>query len=248
MSELMGGQRRNRAPVLWMLATGTLPEDNEEAKVKMDEGFSAFKIKVGGSNIDNDIDRARKIRDIAGNKIQISADANQAWSLEEGKKFAESAGAFLDFIEQPVMGNNLEGMAEIALVSRAPIGADEGLHSLDDISRHREMGSASGGSLKMIKLGGVLKALNATKLCDSLDMKVNLAGKVCESSIGSAAVSHLAATAAQIDWGLSITNQYAKIDLVKNPISVLNGEVCVPEGYGLGVEVDEDKVLSLART
>ena len=60
MSELMGGQRRNRAPVLWMLATGTLPEDNEEAKVKMDEGFSAFKIKVGGSNIDNDIDRARK--------------------------------------------------------------------------------------------------------------------------------------------------------------------------------------------
>ena len=248
MSELMGGQRRNRAPVLWMLATGTLPEDNEEAKVKMDEGFSAFKIKVGGSNIDNDIDRARKIRDIAGNKIQISADANQAWSLEEGKKFAESAGAFLDFIEQPVMGNNLEGMAEIALVSRAPIGADEGLHSLDDISRHREMGSASGGSLKMIKLGGVLKALNATKLCDSLDMKVNLAGKVCESSIGSAAVSHLAATAAQIDWGLSITNQYAKIDLVKNPINVLNGEVCVPEGYGLGVEVDEDKVLSLART
>ena len=164
MSELMGGQRRNRAPVLWMLATGTLPEDNEEAKVKMDEGFSAFKIKVGGSNIDNDIDRARKIRDIAGNKIQISADANQAWSLEEGKKFAESAGAFLDFIEQPVMGNNLEGMAEIALVSRAPIGADEGLHSLEDISRHQEMGSASGGSLKMIKLGGVLKALNATKL------------------------------------------------------------------------------------
>ena len=100
----------------------------------------------------------------------------------------------------------------------------------------------------MIKLGGVLKALNATKLCDSLGMKVNLAGKVCESSIGSAAVSHLAATAAQIDWGLSITNQYAKIDLVKNPINVLNGEVCVPEGYGLCVEVDEDKVLSLART
>ena len=139
-------------------------------------------------------------------------------------------------------------MAEIALVSRAPIGADEGLHSLDDISRHQEMGSASGGSLKMIKLGGVLKALNAAKLCDSLDMKVNLAGKVCESSIGSAAVSHLAATATQIDWGLSITNQYAKIDLVKNPINVLNGEVCVPEGYGLGVEVDEDKVISLART
>ena len=61
-------------------------------------------------------------------------------------------------------------------------------------------GAASGGSLKPLKMGvgGVLTAGN---LMDSLKMKVNLAGKVAESSIGSAAIAHLAVTLPRLDWG-----------------------------------------------
>ncbi|MEE2745430.1 MAG: enolase C-terminal domain-like protein [Pseudomonadota bacterium] len=248
MSELIGGTRRDKTPVLWMLAVGKLEEDSDEAKQKLDEGFAAFKIKVGGKSVASDIDRSQAIRNIAGGHIQISADANQAWSLSEAKQFVEAAGEFLDFVEQPVMGNNLKGMAEISKSSDALIGADEGLHCLDDITRHKEMGSAAGGSLKMIKLGGVLKALEAAELCNSLGMKVNLAGKICETSIGSAAISHLASSVPQIDWALSITNQYAGTDIVKNPVRVLNGEIYAPDGYGLGVEVDEEKLLSIAQS
>ena len=92
-----------------------------------------------------------------------------------------------------------------------------------------------------------MKALKAAELSDQVGMKVNLAGKICETSIASAAVSHLAAAIPQIDWGLSITNQYAATDIVKEPISILNGNVSVPSGYGLGVEMDEVSLERLSK-
>ena len=206
---------------------------------KKTKEISVGKIKVGGNPINEDVSRVEAIRKIVGKSRQLSADANQSWERTEAIRFVEGVSGLLDFIEQPVMGNDLDGMKSIAQASSTPIGADEGLHSISDIVSHKESGAAAGGSLKMIKLGGVMKALTAAELSDQVGMKVNLAGKICETSIASAAVSHLAATIPQIDWGLSITNQYAATDIVKEPISILNGNVSVPSGYGLGVEMDE---------
>ena len=242
MSELLGGAKRAEIPVLLLLAAGNLEADSQEAKVKLEEGFRSFKIKVGGNPLDEDVSRVKEIRKIVGRSSQLSVDANQAWNPEEAIEFVERASEFLDFVEQPVMGNDLEGMKQIAEASNAPIGADEGLHSISDIVLHKERGAASGGSLKMIKLGGVLKALKAAELSNQMEMSVNIAGKICETSVSSAAVVHLAAAIPQIDWGLSITNQYAATDIVKEPIKILNGSVAAPPGTGLGVEIDENRL------
>jgi len=247
MSELLGGVKRSKIPVLLLLADGKLDADREEAQLKLDEGFQSFKIKVGGNPINEDVSRVEEIRKIVGKSRQLSVDANQAWERTEAIRFVERVSGLLDFIEQPVMGNDLDGMKSIAQASSAPIGADEGLHSISDIMAHKESGAAAGGSLKMIKLGGVTKALKAAELSDQVGMKVNLAGKICETSISSAAVSHLAAAIPQIDWGLSITNQYAAVDIVKEPVGILNGNVSVPSGYGLGVEMDEVSLERLSK-
>ena len=247
MSELLGGAKRTKIPVLWLLAAGNLEADSKEAKVRLEEGFRSFKIKVGGNPLDEDVSRVKEIRKIVGRSSQLSVDANQAWNLEEAITFVEQASEFLDFVEQPIMGNDLEGMKQIAEASNAPIGADEGLHSISDIVLHKERGAASGGSLKMIKLGGVLKALKAAELSNQMEMSVNLAGKICETSVASAAVVHLAAAIPQIDWGLSITNQYAATDIVTEPIKIVNGSIEAPLGLGLGVEVDENRVKQHAK-
>ena len=239
MSDLLGGTKRKRLPVLWMLASGKFEADCNEAQQKAENGFRSFKIKVGSGEVSNDIERAKKIREILGSSVQISADANQAWDIESAIQFTKNIGDCLDFIEQPINGSNLTGMAEISKISSSPIGADEGIHSLSDIYLHKEKTAAAGGSLKMIKLGGVVKAQKAAKVSTSLDMKVNLAGKICETSISSAAVTHLAASVPAIEWGLSVTNQYAASDIVKNPIKIIEGSITVPSGYGLGIEVDE---------
>ena len=64
-------------------------------------------------------------------------------------------GSGLGFFEQPVAAEDLAGMAQVAAATDIAIGADEGIHSLDDIVRHRERKAARGVSLKAIKLGGI---------------------------------------------------------------------------------------------
>ena len=246
VAELLGSVRRSSIPVLWMLASGKLDEDIADSKQKLDEGFKSFKIKVGSNPIDQDIDRAINVRELVGEDVQLSSDANQGWNKEEAIDFVVGVGDALSFIEQPILGSDVDGMADIQKSTVVPIGADEGIHSIKDIEYHKEKGAAQGGSLKMIKLGGVTKAYEAACLCEELGMNVNMAGKVAESSISSAAVMHISAAAPSLNWGLSITKQYVAKDLVHNPVIIKSGQALLPEGFGLGVEVNEDVVQELA--
>jgi len=141
---------------------------------------------------------------------------------------------------------DLEGMTKVARASRVPIGADEGLHSMEDLRRHHAAG-VQGGSLKTIKLGGMKPVMDAARLCQSLGLKVNLACKMAESGIAAAAMAHIAAAVPAIDWGVSLTNPYLADDVLKQPLNMAGGHVEVPSGSGLGIEVDEAKVRRYAR-
>ena len=99
-----------------------------------------------------------------------------------------------------------------------------------------------GGSLKLIKLGSAQGVMEGAKLMQSLSMSVNLAGKTADTSIASAAISHLAVSLPTLEWDASVTNQYLTDDIVKNPIPVVNGHIITPDGPGLGIEVDESKI------
>jgi len=118
---------------------------------------------------------------------------------------------------------------------------DESIHSLADIEAVKRAG-AKGISLKLIKLGGFRGAFAAGTLCKKFDLKINVAAKIAESSIGTAAAVHLACAVPNVDWGVSLTNFYLAEDLVKQPLAIKDRFVSLPDGYGLGVEVDEAAV------
>lgn len=238
--ELLGGKRRSRIPLLRMIGSGNVTADMEEARKCKAEGYVAFKVKVGVNPPAVDAERTIKVCEVLGNDVLICADANQGWSVEEAVAYVKAvAHTSLAFFEQPIAGDDVDGMATVARASRVPIGCDEGLHSTYDLIRHHETGAAQGGSLKTIKLGGMRPVCEAADLCEKLGMKVNLACKIAESSIATAAMLHIAAAIPSIDWGVSLSSQYLAADLVKQPIPSENGWMRVPEGPGLGIEVDE---------
>ncbi len=241
--DLLGGRARQEAVVLTMVAGGNPASEIDDAKRQRDAGFRAFKVKVGGAEPERDLERAAAVRAVAGAKARVSADANQGYSRSEALGFAEGAAqARLDFMEQLVASSDLEGMAACAAATSVPLGADEGFHSLDDIRRHRDAGAAAGGSLKTIKLGGALGVVEAARVMQDLDMHVNLAGKLAETGISSAAIAHLAVALPQLDWDVSVTNQYLVDDIVRDPITIRDGVVRPPERPGLGIVLDETKL------
>jgi muconate cycloisomerase len=247
---LFGAKLRNRIAVLAVIGSTDEAADLREARERWAAGYRAFKIKVGLAAPEADAARTsavcRMLKQSAaagGETCLVSADANQGFGIDEALRYAAALGdCGLDFFEQPVHAHDLDGMARVAAATPVPIGADEGIHSLDDIERHHARKAAAGVSLKAIKLGGVRALHEACRLCDRLGMKVNLSCKTGESSIASAAALHLAATAPALAWGLTLTNTGLAEDVTTAPLRIEAGHVVVPDRPGLGIEVDEARV------
>jgi muconate cycloisomerase len=240
---LIGERCRSRAAILAVIGGGDLAGDLVDAGKKKAEGFTAFKIKVGVETPARDAQRTRQICAILGPDALISADANQGFSTEAAIAYVRAvAGAGLDFFEQPVRCDDLAGMAAVAAASAIAVGADEGIHALDDIRRHHEREAARGVSLKAIKLGGLRAVVAAARLCDRLGMQVNVSCKTGESSVACAAALHVAAVIPGIAWGLTLTNAGLRADVTPHPIRIERGHAEILDRPGLGIEVDQDMV------
>jgi L-alanine-DL-glutamate epimerase-like enolase superfamily enzyme len=240
---LLGGKKRSRLPLLGVIGGGDRDGDLREAETKKADGVTAYKIKVGVDTPEADAARARAICAALGPGLLISADANQGYSVEEALRFVRAMdGAGLDFFEQPVMADDLSGMAQFAAATSIAIGADEGIHSLDDIRRHHEMKAARGVSLKAIKLGGLRALVRAGRLCESLGMSVNISCKTGESSVACAAALHVACVIPTIAWALTLTHGGLREDITTQPLPTSPSHAECLDRPGLGVEVDEDRV------
>jgi len=239
--DLVARPRRNGVKPMWLLGNKTADEDVAEAHRKQKEGFDFFKLKIGVKPLAKEIAIAFALRE-ALPKTPLCADANCGLTLANARSYVEKTRkARLVFVEQPLAYDDVEGLKKLARGTKVPIGVDEGIHSFADIETSAKAG-AGGVSLKLIKLGGIIAAIEAGKLCRRLGLSVNIAAKIAESSISSAAALHLACTVPKADWGVSLTHFYLAEDIVRRPLALAGGLVALPEGSGLGVEVDEAAV------
>jgi muconate cycloisomerase len=242
LAELIGGARRRAVAPMWLLGNPTPEEDIAQAHAKHAQGFSFFKLKIGTKPVAAEIAATLKLRAALGAAMPLCADANCGLTFADATRYLEGtrdAGPL--FVEQPLAHDDLDALARLTRLSPTPIGADEGIHSLADIEAHARCG-AGGVSLKLIKLGGMSAAIEAAQLCDRLGLAVNIAAKIAESSIASAAAIHLACAVPAADWGVSLTHFYLADDIVKMPPRINSGLVALPSGPGLGIEVDDAAV------
>jgi muconate cycloisomerase len=240
---LLGTKKRSRIPLLGVIGGGDLDGDLRDAESKKSAGVTAYKIKVGIDTPENDAARTRQICKVLGDGMLISADANQGYSVDQALTYVRAVnGSGLDFFEQPVAGDELAGMAKVAAATDIAIGADEGIHSLDDIKRHHDSKAARGVSLKAIKLGGIGAMTKAGELCDRLGMSVNISCKTGESSVACAAALHVASVIPNIGWALTLTHLGLAEDVVRSPLPTGKGYAESPDRPGLGIDVDEDRV------
>ena len=178
---------------------------------------SALQLKVGVKPLATEIATAIAVRKALGPDLPVCADANCGFSHDAARHYlAATEEAGLLFLEQPFSPDDIKGLAALARTAPIAIGADEGIHSLGDIEAHAAAG-AGGVSLKLIKLGGFGAALAAGALCKRLGLAVNIAAKMSESSLASAATVHLACAVENIDWGTS--HFYLAEDIVRQPLA-----------------------------
>lgn len=130
----------------------------EDAKKAYDEGKYILKVKVG-NDVLHAVDVIRKIaKELL--HVQILVDANQAWTLEDSLIFIKNMqDVKIELIEQPVIAADLDGLKKITEASAIPILADEAVFTLVDVKKVIESKSADMINIKLMKCGGVTKAI-----------------------------------------------------------------------------------------
>lgn len=249
VASLLGGAVRTSFPVLWPLGTGTAEDDRRVIDEKAAEGFASFMLKMGDRPIADEIARVEALEKHYGTQFSWIADANQGWSFEEASAFLSGvAGSGIAFVEQPVAARDREGMARLARNTALPISADESLLGLDEAAELARLGSAGIFSIKSSKNGGPLRAQRIAAVAEAFGIRCYM-NSMLEFGVTQAASIHHAATVRNLVEGVGHAFM-STLRLAEDPTDfssfVRDGVARLPEGDGLGVQVDEAHVRRLA--
>ena len=236
---LIGGMHRDSVAPLWLIGTQSVKTDIDEAIIRFDQGYRFFKIKLGVKTLEQDIESTLALRSTLGNEVRLCGDANTGYSCNEAIEFAKAvAPANFEYLEQPFAKDNINDLRELIKLNIVQVGLDESITSSQDILKYSAE-NISGVSLKTLKLGGISGVIAAGNICESLNLQINLSGKIAESGIASAALLQLSAVLNNVNWGVSPSHLYLAEDIVKNTPAPRNGAYTIPKTPGLGIEVDE---------
>jgi muconate cycloisomerase len=243
LADLFGGALREDLLPMYLLGNPKVEDDIAEARRELAAGWRFFKLKIGIKHPLEEAEAAVEVRRCLGPEVALCADANTGMTFADARLFAQRAReANLMFIEQPLPGDDFDGMAALARACETPLNGDESIGSVADLRMLHRMGAIQGANIKTIKLGGVGPAVQAMSACDTLGLSINLACKVAESSIAAAAVAQLGCLAPNLDWGLNVTQHYLAEDVCDMPVPIVRGTLRRPAGAGLGVQVSESRV------
>lgn len=185
-----------------------------------------YKIKVG---MEGDIETVKAIRKETGARLRV--DANGGWSFQEAKeKISVLADLGVELVEQPLPPGKNEEMKELFRISPLPLIADEGCVHEEDVLKCP--GMFHGVNIKLTKCSGITPARRMIEKARELGLSVML-GCMNESTIGSAAIAHLAPLCDYLDMDgpLLLTEDLA------TGLSYDQGRVKVSGAPGLGIEL-----------
>lgn len=143
-----------------------------------------YKIKLGTPE---DVEIVRALR--AHTDAVFRIDANCAWKADDAIRYSRHlAGLGVEFLEQPLAADDLDGMAKLRAHSALPLIADESCIREEDVSRCADY--FHGINIKLTKCGGITPALRMIREARSLGLQV-MTGSMNESSVGTSAVAQL---------------------------------------------------------
>ncbi len=137
----------------------------ENVRRSLDQGFGAFKLKVGGS-LERDLQRARGLRDLVGRDAAIMLDANQQWSLPAAIPACRELGSINPFwIEEPTHPDDIQAHRKLA-EKIAPLSLALGEHVPNRVvfKNYLEAGCVAFLQPDCTRLGGISEFLTVSLL------------------------------------------------------------------------------------
>ena len=257
---LLGGQQRDRIRVYSWIG-GDRPADSARmAKDCADRGFTA--VKMNGTEemqfvdthdkVDAVLERVQAIRDTLGPNFGIAVDFHGRVHRPMAKVLARELDAFdLMFIEEPVLSEHAEALRDIANHCATPIALGERLFSHWDFKRILEAGYVDILQPDPSHSGGITETRKIAAMAEAYDVAIALhcpLGPIAlAANLQLDAVCYNAFIQEQ-SLGIHYNTTNDLLDYLVDPsvFAYRDGHVAIPQGPGLGIEVNEDRVREMA--
>jgi len=214
---------------------GEMPrtETVEAAEAAVSDGFDCLKCKVGSRPVDEDVARLRAVRDAVGDSVELRADANGAWSVEDAEYALDALGDVgVSYVEQPLPADDLAGHTNLR-GGPVDVALDESLaeHSVDEIFGEL---AADVLVIKPMVVGGPDRAREIAMQAREVGVDPVISTTV-DAVVGRTGAVHVAASIPDVrPCGLATASLLAE-DLSADPASVTDGAIEVPQDKGLGL-------------
>jgi len=243
VTELLGGftDRMRVAHMVGFDETDAMVD--EALRVRQDYGITTFKVKVGRRPISRDITAFRALRNALGDEADLYIDGNRGWTAEESLRVLRALNdAGVLFAEELCPADDIVGRRWLAQHSGVPLYGDESVSRPADVTREVLAGSVSGVSIKTAR-SGFTHAQRIHHLCEGLGVPVLIGnqvdsqlGTMCSAAFG-AAYEATSQRAGELSNFLDIAD-----DLLADQLSITEGTLRAPEGPGLGISIDPEKL------
>ncbi len=242
--KLFGGAMRNEIDYFYYLHWADRNVMGLQCRDGVERGYNVFYLKIG---VDEEAEEEMisAVRDAIGPNRKIRLDVNQSWSIPQATRLLNSwhENYVIDFVEAPVPIDPVENMIDLKRQVRTPIAVNEGLWREADAMRLIRSRCADYLCISQYWVGSLRRF-------QTIIQAANLEGQlICKHTHGeygltAAAGQHMMLAAPNACDGHQQTAQMMENDILTERIPITNGPKWgLIDGPGLGVEVDEDKLM-----
>jgi L-alanine-DL-glutamate epimerase-like enolase superfamily enzyme len=249
VANLLGGRKRDVVPGIPVILVTDLVDVAEKLRRFINDGFKHIKLKFSG-DFAGDLELLREVRRLTGDDFTICADSNLGYktladAVEAAKAFEEYD---LSIWEDPLAGE-LNEYAQLRETTTIAIMVDEYARSLYDLKNVLENKAADIINLHPNQQGGLCLALKMKDLADGHNIPVSVGG--CGLlGISTAAFQSLSSVIG-LEYPCGDLGGYydhgIDICLTRNPYPIRDGCITIPDGVGLGVDVDLGKLEAISQ-
>jgi len=245
LSQMWDRPRGGPLTLSWTVNARTLEEAEAVIDTGHERGYSNFNIKVA-PDPKFDVQLARLVRQRAP-KGFLWADANGGYDDDSALAVAPKlADAGADVLESPLRPNHISGYQALKKQGALPILMDEGVVSPVELSEFIRLKMLDGVAMKPSRCGGLFYARRQIELL--LDAGLMWLGSgLTDPDISMAGALALYGAYGQKKPVALNGPQFLTADVLAKPLDIKGDTAMVPDGPGLGVEVDESKVVKLMK-
>jgi galactonate dehydratase len=259
--QLLGGQVRDRIRVYAWVGGDRPDAIVASAKAAIDGGFKATKMNITEemqivdtmATVDKAVERMASLREAVGNKLDIAVDFHGRVHAPMARVLIKALEPYSPFfIEEPVLSEQLEAMAELRKNTHIPIATGERLFSRFDYKRLFTLGAADIIQPDLSHAGGITECKKIADMAEAWD--IGLAPHCPLGPIALAACLQVDAVCQNAfiqeqSQGIHYNQSNDLTDYLVDPsvFHYTDGYVDIPQKPGLGIEINEEVVIERAK-